>query len=115
MTTNQFHEHFVEHAMQLAGDYDRRIDRLERELTKLKKIIENIRVDSEADMEVDGSFNSGLDVSGRVDSTPYVYLNNREAGFVRMDELDIDKVCICDKCNELYYTDKQTHNKCFKK
>ena len=97
MSTKRFHEMFVDYAFRVAGDYEDRISALEWEIKKLKSVIEHIRVESEPDIELDGSFHSGFDVRGQVDST--VYLNVGQG--IHQDDIDINALDYCEKCDEL--------------
>jgi len=104
MATQRFHELFVDYAFKLADDNDTRLSKLEHDIKKLKKIIQNIRIDNDADADIDGSVNTGFGVNVQVDSCPYILLDNR--AMVSIDEtLNIDEFELCEYCNVLFTMD----------
>ena len=94
--TSRFHELFVGYAMHLSGDYEARIAALEHELKKVKTVIEELRIEANHNLEVDGSYNTVF-VEGGIDSElilPQVF---------RSDELlDFDVVEYCEDCRGVY-------------
>lgn len=98
MDSSRFHDVFVATAIRLTGYYEDKFAALEREINKLKVIIENLTIDVEADIDVgaDGGYRS-YNVTSNIDAKlelPFI-------GEIGMD-IGIDDLECCDKCAMLY-------------
>ena len=97
-TPSRFHELFVGHAMQLAGDYDKRIGSLEYEIKRLKMVIENLAIECDPDIQVphNGFGYGDSDVIASIDCELFINTNDAVQEY-----MDIDGTYICDECTQL--------------
>lgn len=100
MATKRFHELFVDHAVGMTSDYDKEIKDLKYEIKKLKAILRTIRVSSEHDLEVDGTFRDGYDMIGEVDSTLWYDIDGNGT-LLFPHELDYDSINYSEETDKL--------------
>ena len=98
MSTTRFHEMFVNYAVHLTDNYENRISALEHEIKKLKCVIQDIRIESDHDLELDGSLRGGYDIRGTVDSTVYLDVSSG----IHQEDIDIDSLSYCETCDCIY-------------
>lgn len=99
-SSTRFHELFVNYAVNLTGDYERRISELESELKKTKAVIDHLSIDCDHDICIDGGYRDSY-ISGDVDAELYINCPG-ETGMCMLSDFSVDDMSLCNQCGEIY-------------